>query len=79
MVLYDESVHEVKGHLALLVEVKRVRMPFTPSSSYGVGDETRQLSFCYGSSFTTKANTTLIFLQDPVGTTRRINRCLLLE
>lgn len=46
MVLDDESVHEIKGHLALLVEVKRMRMLFTPSSSYGVGDETRHLS-CY--------------------------------
>lgn len=46
VVLYDESVHEIKGHLALLVEVKRVRMLFTPSSSYGVGDETRQLLCC---------------------------------
>lgn len=46
VVLYDESVHEIKGHLALLVEVKRMRMLFTPSSSYGVGDETRHLSCC---------------------------------
>lgn len=42
VVLHDESVHEINGHLALLVEVKRTHMPL-PHHRMGVRGEATPL------------------------------------
>ena len=44
VVLHDESVHKIKGHLALLVEVKRTRMPLP--HRMGVRGEATPLPCC---------------------------------
>jgi hypothetical protein len=44
VVLHDESVHEINGHLVLLVEVKRTHMPLP--HRMGVRGEAMPLPCC---------------------------------